>query len=105
MTKLTFDEALERIHEQRPVKSSDVLASALQRKVWVAEWHVPGCLSETFDVCLTKKDAIATACGYADGASRGMKTALRKYGRFDSESPLFGRCINTIEQRTLADLL
>jgi hypothetical protein len=107
MSKLTFDEALERIGE-RPVAYADVQAKALQRIVWVAEWHLPGCLSETFVVLTTKRDAIASALNMAeseDGPPRGMKTALQRYGRFDSQSPMFGTCINTVEKRTLGDLL
>lgn len=108
MKKLTFDEALERINEQRHINAADVQSRALSRRVWVAEWHLPGCLSESFDVCLTKAEAIRAACAFAegeDGAPRGMKSALRKLGRFDSHSELFGSCINTIKQQTLSDLL
>lgn len=105
--KLTFDEALERINDQRTVNPDDVQARALERFVWVAEWHLPGCISESWSVCLTKEDAIETACGFAEGEKgipRGMKSALRKHGRFDTQSPMFGHCINTIERRTLRDL-
>lgn len=108
MTKLTFEEALERIGDEHRVDSKDVQAQALRRKVWVAEWHMPGCLPEGRSVCLTKKDAIAEACLMAEtskGAPRGMKTALAKYGRFDSTSLMFGTCINTVSSHSLADIL
>lgn len=108
MAKLTFEEVLERINEERPVSRSDVRADALRRKIWIAEWHVPGCLSESSAVCLTKRDAIETACQFAeseDGIPRGMRTALEKYGRFDSQSPIFGTCVNTVTRATLADIL
>lgn len=101
-TKLNFDEALERVSDGRYVDSSEVQTRALQRMVWVAEWHIPGCLSESFSICLSKADAIDSACSMSEnenGAPRGMKTALRKYGRFDSQSPMFGTCVNTIERR------
>ena len=106
--KLTFDEALERIGDERHVSANDVRADALRRSVWVAEWHIPGCLSESFSVVTSKRDAIACALSMAEseeGPPRGMKTALQRSGRFDSNSPLFGTCVNTIEKRTLADLL
>lgn len=108
MAKLTFDEALERLNDQRYIKASDVLASALKRKIWVAEWHLPGCLSESQCLCANKKGAIECACFMVEGENgvpRGMITALRKYGRFDSDSGMYGTCINTVSQVTLADLL
>jgi len=106
--KITFDDALERINDQRSIDASDVQSRALQRAVWIAEWHIPGCLSESFSVCLSKKEAIECALMCAeseDGTPRGMKTALRKYGRFDSNSPMFGTCINTVYKTRLGDLL
>lgn len=103
----TYREALERVSDGFPVNRDDVQARALQRTVWVAEWHIPGCLSESFSICLSKADAIDSACSMAEGENgipRGMKTALRKYGRFDTQSPMFGYCINTIERRKFADM-
>ena len=108
MAKLTFDEALDKISDGRMVRSEDVLASALHRMVWVAEWHIPGCLSESQCYCTSKKDAIECACSMAegeDGIPRGMKTSLIKYGRFDSHSELFGTCINTVSKMRLSDIL
>lgn len=66
--KLTFDEALERVNDQRPVSADEVQARALSRKVWIAEWHLPGCISESFGVCLTKRDAIEECLSRAEGA-------------------------------------
>lgn len=106
MPKLTFDEALERINDERPV--GRVLASALRRKVWVAEWHIPGCLSESRSYCLTKADAIEAALSMAEtecGPPQGMKSALQHYGRFDCRTELYGMVVNTVEQHTLADLI
>lgn len=108
MTKLTFDETLERLADERRVERTLVQAEALRRKVWLAEWHLPGCLSESQDICLTKAEAVATALGYASGESgppRGMATALCKHGRFDHRTPLYGDVVTTIEQHTLGDLL
>lgn len=106
--KLNFDEVLENLGEQQSISRADVRADVLRRKVWIAEWHLPGCLSESFNVCVTKNDAIESACSMAEnenGAPSGMKTALRKYGRFDSESEMYGTCINTVTQATIASLL
>lgn len=107
--KFAYDMALERLNDGRSIASTlDVYASALKRVVWVAEWHLPGCLSESFVYCTSKQNAIDVACSMAEGENgvpRGMKTALRKHGRFDSDSPLYGRCINTVEKRILADLI
>lgn len=36
---------------------------------------------------------------------RGMKTGLRRDGQFETRSPLYGRCINTVQRYRLADLL
>lgn len=110
MPKLTFDEALQRINDQSPVHSADVQARALQRKVWIAEWHLPGCISESFSVCLTKSDAIECALSMAEGAEgapRGMRADLIRYGRSDRTAPdAWARgAITTIERRTLADIL
>lgn len=106
--KLTFNEALERLGDGRQVKASDVLAHALKRKVWVAEWHLPGCLSETRSICVSKLDAVEQGLFFADGDDgppRGMKTALIRDGAFQHKTPMFGDVITTIEQHTLADLL
>lgn len=109
MPKLTFDEALERINDQRSVSADDVQARALQRKVWVAEWHLPGCLSESFSICLTKREAIGAALSMAegaDGAPRGMRADLERTGRSDRTAPdAWARgAITTIERRALHTL-
>lgn len=108
--KLTFDEALERISEQRSVDYSDVRADALRRVVWVAEWHIPGCLSESQSVCLTKREAIDDALLMAsddNGAPRGMRADLERCGRSDRVSPgaYVSMAVTTVSRCTLADLL
>ena len=110
MPKLTFDEALQRINDQMSVHSADVHARALQRRVLIAEWHLPGCLSESFAVCLTKSDAIESALSMAEGADgppRGMRADLQRFGRSDRTAPdAWARgAITTVERRTLADIL
>ena len=110
MPKLTFDEALQAINDERSVHRNDVQARALQRKVWIAEWHLPGCLSESFSVCLTKSDAIESALSMAEGAEgapRGMQADLMRYGRSNRTAPdAWARgAVTTIERRALADIL
>lgn len=106
MPKLTFDEALQDINDQRSVHADDVQARALRRRVWVAEWHLPGCLSGSFSVCLTKSDAIESALSMAagtEGPPRGMRADLQRYGRSDRTAPdAWARgAITTIERRQL----
>lgn len=104
MPKLTFDDVMEMIAEERQIDRANVSAKALQRTVWVAEWHVPGCLSESRSYCTTKKDAIESALMMAD-SPRGMKTSLQKYGRFDCHTEMFGTVINTVENYKLSDII
>lgn len=106
--KLNFEEALERINDGFSVSRSEVLSTALNRKLWLAEWHLPGCLSESQCFCLTKSDAINSACSMAEdenGTPYGMKTALRKHGRFDCESGLYGYVINTVNHVYLSEII
>ena len=108
--KLSFYEALQAINDGQSLNYQDVQARALRRMVWVAEWHLPGCLSESFSVCLTKRDAIESALSMAEGAEgapRGMRADLQRYGRSDRTAPdAWARgAITTIERRTLADIL
>lgn len=102
MAKLDFYEALERINDQRSVDRDEVQSRALKRFVWVAEWHLPGCVSESFSVCLTKSEAIECALSMAD-SPRGMRSDLVKHGRSDRVSPdAWARgAITTIERRQL----
>lgn len=104
--KLTFDEAIERLADGYGVRAADVLASALRRKIWIAEWHLPGCLSESQSIALTKADAIQCALNFAgDTAPRGMITCLRKYGNCQHRTEMYGIVSTTIKQQTLGDLL
>lgn len=106
MKKLNFDEALERINDGRRVDPKEVQARALSRKVWLAEWHLPGCLSESWSVCLTKEEAVQAGADFADGTNcRGIKKALREQGSFQHKTKMFGRVITIIKKLTLGDLL
>lgn len=106
--KLTFDEVMEKISDERMVDINHVSAKALQRKVWIAEWHIPGCVSESRMHCTTKKEAIDCALSMANDeekGNRGMKSSLQKYGRFDNDTKMYGRVINTVSCHTLRDIL
>lgn len=106
MKKLNFEEALDAINGQGVFKPKP-RADVMRRKVWLAEWHIPGCISESFTVCRTKEEAIYEACLMAEtenGIPRGMKTALRNHGRFDTDSPLYGVCVNTVSVTTIGEL-
>lgn len=106
MPKLTFDEALERLNEERGLHASGVLASALKRKVWVAEWHLPGCLSESRSYCTTKADAVTSALAFAgDEPPRGMATNLRQYGLHQHRTDMYGAVVTTVEQMLLAHII
>lgn len=100
--KLTFEEALQAINEQSGIGADEVQAKALKRFVWVAEWHLPGCLSESFSVLTTKHDAVNEALSMADHP-RGMRAELLRYGRSDRTSPNAWAkgAITTIERRQL----
>lgn len=108
--KLTFDEALEAIADQRYIRADDVRADALRRVVWVAEWHIPGCLSESQSVCLTKRDAIADALDMAadeNGPPRGMRADLQRFGQSSrvSAGAYVSMAITTVSRHLLRDLL
>ena len=108
--KLNFDEALELIGDERSIDAEDVQARALSRVLWVSEWHLPGCISESRSYSLTKIDAIENCLSMASGADgppRGMATDLRRYGRSDRTAPdAWARgAISTIERVQLRDIL
>lgn len=108
MAKLNFDDVMELIGNERTVDSKDVLSSALNRTVWIAEWHIPGCISESRQYCTSKKDAIESALMMAndeENGNRGMKTNLRKYGRHDSKTEMYGTVINTVSKYKLSDII
>jgi hypothetical protein len=108
--KLTFDDALQLINDERCVNASDVQDRALSRYIWISEWHFPGCISESRGYCLTKADAIENCLSMASGADgppRGMATDLRTYGRSDRTAPdAWARgAITTIMRVRLHDIL
>ena len=110
MQKLNFDEALQRLAEEMPITRDEVRADALARIVWIAEWHFPGCLSESRSYCLTKADAIESALSMAEGENgppRGMRAELMRNGWSDLTAPdAWARgAITTIERVHLRDIL
>lgn len=107
--KLDFSEALQALADEQHITADEVQARALQRVVWVYEWHLPGCISESWGVVTTKRDALESALSLAEGAEgppRGMRADLVRHGRSDRVAPgAWARgAITTIERRRLADL-
>lgn len=110
MPKMTFAEALEALADERHIRPEDVRTAALRRKVWIAEWHVPGCLSESQAICTTKAGAIDAALDMmsgGDGPPRGARADLTRYGSTDRVSPdaYVSMAITTVKQHTLSDIL
>lgn len=109
MPKLTYEEVMEKLNDERIVKAKDVPANVQCRVVWIAEWHLPGCMSESQSLCTTKAEAInacrAMAANEFGCSPRGMLKAMQKFERFDSESEVYGTCINTVSKHTLAEFL
>ena len=110
MAKLSFDDVLQLISDDRCVNWRNVQSRALSRYLWISEWHFPGCISESRGYCLTKADAIENCLSMASGADgppRGMKADLRTYGRSDRTAPdAWARgAISTIERVQLRDIL
>ncbi len=103
MAKLTFEEALERINEQRPVRADEVQARALRRYVWLMMYSAPGCLPDHNDVSTNKKDALESARQlYAGDAPRGFMTRLRRHGIAVTDNPGYYRVeISRVQLREL----
>jgi hypothetical protein len=96
---MTYDEALEILNGEGDPKT--IPKRLLNRKVWVSEWSIPGCLPEARDIHRTKADAIESALMYAegeDGPPRGMLTALHRDGIFYCHSPIFGEVVTGVYQ-------
>jgi len=110
--KLSFNEVLEALADERRVSADQVSARALDRTVWVAEWHLPGCMSESWAIYTTKADAVRAGVDFSDGSQdgvnrypRGIVRALRKHGYFQHRTELFGTVVTTVEKRALHEML
>lgn len=105
MSKLTFDEALQYLAEERPLNSEEVQARALNRKVWIAAWGLPGCLYESFSVLSRKADAIEVALDYmGEERPRGARKALISQGFFQHKTGLYGWVNTVVSRKALRDL-
>lgn len=87
MSKLTFDEALQYLAEERPLNSEEVQARALNRKVWIAAWGLPGCLYESFSVLSRKADAIEVALDYMERSAQEAQERPSFLKGFSSTRP------------------
>jgi hypothetical protein len=99
---MTFDEALDAIAREHPISSSQVRASALRRKVWIARRQFVGCLPDWFEVSATKHDAIESAATVHDDAPRGLRAALKRGDVFALNEP--GAEYVLVERVALSDL-
>ncbi len=101
MTKLTFDEALQAINEERQIDASDVLASALKRYVWRNSNGMAGYMPNTIGYSRTKEDAVQTCVDIAgDDAPRGFVRELRRTESADAHGETY-----EIERCQLRDCL
>lgn len=98
MTKLTYNQAMQRLHDERTIDCDDVLASALKRKVWIGMASFPGCLPESLYYGETKESVIEGLAG-GDDDFRG-RSNLRKHHHHEQRGMIYE--INTI---TLKDAI
>jgi hypothetical protein len=104
MSKLNFDQALERIGDDLPIERADVLASALKRKVWCGYYLAPGCLPDHRWYDTTARGCIEQAIEiYADDAPPGFRSGLRHSHCATTDAQRYYRV--SIERNTLADIL
>ena len=104
MSKLSFDDALQMVAEDRCVSADKIQARALKRTVWLMLYSAPGCMPDHRDVCRTRSEAIETAINiYADDAPKGFRTRLRKYGIAATDPGNYYRV--EIVRTTLGDIL
>ena len=108
MPKLSFDETMQRLGDERTVAADEVQARALSRKIWVSGNGSPGCLYDNGpNYHSTKADAIASCAFTADWCDdgpnpyRGIVSALRRYHSFTADTGEFFE----ISQTTLRDIL
>ena len=105
--KLTFDEAMDDIANERKVDPDQVLASAKNRIVWQAEWHLWGDYFSACGLYTSKKDAVEAALGYMeDPLPRGAVTALNQPGHktaFQYRAQLYGTVVTTVSRHRLGD--
>jgi hypothetical protein len=100
MAKLSYDEALQAINEERCIKQSDVQARALRRTVWISMNGLGGYMPNSHGVSRTKNDAIESCIDIAgDDAPRGFASELRRNESADSEGETY-----EVSRMTLADL-
>jgi len=108
MSKLSFDEVMDKLSDERTVTHADVQARALRRKIWVSGNGQPGCLYDNGPHYHATKRAAIESCAFTaewnedtPDPYRGLVTSLRKYHGFTAET---GERFS-ISQTTLADVL
>ena len=102
MPKLTYDEALQAIADERAIARDSVRARALRRTIWLMMYSAPGCLPDHSEVCRTKQDALESARFiYGDAAPRGFITCLKRDGIAPTDDIGYYRV--EVTRQTLAD--
>ncbi len=105
--KLTFDEAMDEIANERKVKPEEVLASAMNRVVWQAEWHLWGDYTTSYSLHTSKRAAVEAALAFMeDPLPRGAITALNQPGhetQFVYRTKLYGTVVTTVSRHRLGD--
>jgi len=101
--KLTFDEAISAINDERSIDRNDIQSSALKRRVYTVLYSAPGCLPDNSAVFETRGAALDYARElYADDAPRGFMAALLRYGIAPIDAQGYYRV--EVCKLTLADL-
>jgi len=103
--KLDFETAFRRIGKGLPVYTRECRTTTLDRKIWVAEWHIPLGPSNDRVVTMTKDVAIDAAIALTIKAHApnvyGMRAALRYKGFFQFDDVKLGEVITTIKRERL----
>jgi hypothetical protein len=85
MAKMTYDDAIQALNEERCIDSTDVQARALRRRVWVSMNGMGGYMPNSRGVSRTKAQAEESCIDIAgDDAPRGFISELRRTGSADS---------------------
>jgi hypothetical protein len=105
---VNYEQALDLINQGAQVARADVQGRDLDRVIWVAEWHEPGCWSESVGYGASKADAISTALSFfGEDIPRGALSDLRHHGRTHRVIPgaYVSRAITTVSRTTLREVL
>jgi hypothetical protein len=90
MAKMTYDETLQALNDERCIESTNVQTRALRRKVWVSMNGMGGYMPNSRGVSRTKAQAEESCIDIAgDDAPRGFAAELRRTGSADSQGETY----------------